>query len=478
MKKRISNFEDFGKIPPQAVDLERLILGSILTQSDKILEVNSFLTSEMFYNEANGLIYNACLQLLKINAPIDILTCANKMRENGNIEQIGGVYYLTELSNLSNFSNLEYSAKILVQKFIQRKIIYISSNAIKNSFEDTIDVFEVVDELSDELRNINNILIEESKISWQEATENYIIELNDRVNNGITESGLKSGLSEIDRTIQGFRDGLYIIAGRPSMGKSALAFELACRFAELKEGKIAIFSLEMSRQNLINRVVSRYSKINQTRLLNANIDKGEMMKLMKDCERVSKLDFLINDKSTISIQQIISKSKVWAHKNKISAIFVDYIQLVRGTKQQRHLEIGEISKGLKALSKDLNIPIFGLAQLGREKDAGKSLPQMSELRESGDLEQDADCVMLIYRQEYYAIMQDNDGQSTVGLTKVIVAKNRNGAVNIKGCNLRSDLAINKYEDWDTQLNEFQEPKRIESKGKEEEDFLTEIKSPF
>lgn len=465
---------EYGKLPPQAIELERLILGSLLIDSNAIFQVNSILTAEMFYNNANGLIYDACLKLDRKNTAIDTMTVVNSLRESGKLDEVGGVFYIAELSNLiSTAANIEFHAKIIIQFYLKRKIIHVCSNAIKKAFDDTHDIFEILDEVSDSIREVNNHLLEDSRETWQESTENYVIELQDRIQKGITETGIKVGLKQVDKTIAGFRAGLYLIAGRPSMGKSAFGFELACRIAEQKMGKVGIFSLEMSKTQLINRIVARYSNIDQTRLINGNLYQGEINQLINGGSKASELDFLINDKSTISINQIISKAKVWAHKNKLSAILVDYVQLVKGTNKQRNLEIGEISRGLKLLSKDLDIPVIALAQLGREKDAGKSLPRMSELRESGDLEQDADVVMLLYRPEYYKIEHDANGQSTKGLTVVIIEKNRNGAININGANVRSNLSINRYEDWDQEITPHQEVKQELIKvnnGRDDEDF--------
>lgn len=468
---------EYGKLPPQAIDLERKVIGSILTDSNAIFFVNGILSAEMFYKNEHQLIFDACMKLNRINATIDPFTVSNLLKESGNLEQAGGIHAIVEIGNEATFSNIEYHAKIIVQFYLKRQIIQLCSRAVGNSFDDTKDIFEIIDEISDQLRDLSNHLLEDSKETWQQSTENYVIDLQDRIQKGVTETGIKVGLKQVDKTVAGFRAGLYIIAGRPSMGKSAFGFELACRIAEQKIGKVGIFSLEMSRNQLINRIVARYSNIDQTRLINGNLHQGEINQLINGGSKASELDFFINDKSGISINQIMSKAKVWAHKNKLSCILVDYIQLVKGSNKERRLEIGEISRGLKILSKDLDIPVIALAQLGREKDGGKSFPKMSELKESSDIEQDADCVMLLYRPEYYKIEYDNEGKSTKGLTIVIIEKNRNGPVNVNGAHIRSNLAINRYEDWDQEINmPHQEEKRENirvNNGRDDEDF-----SPF
>jgi len=465
---------DYGKLPPQSIDLERMILGSILTDSNAIYFVNGVLTAEMFYKNEHQLIFDACMKLNRINATIDSFTVSNSLKEEGKLDQCGGIFGITELCNEGTFGNIEYHAKIIVQFYLKRKIIQLCSVAVKDSFDDTKDIFEIIDEISDQLRELSNHLLEDSKETWKESTENYAIELQDRIHKGIVQTGIEVGLKQVDRTVAGFRAGLYIIAGRPSMGKSAFGFELACRIAEQKIGKVGIFSLEMSRTQLINRVVARYANIDQTRLINGNLHQGEIDQLVSGATMASELDFLVNDKSGISINQLTSKAKIWAHKNKLSAILVDYVQLVKGTNKERRLEIGEVSRGLKILSKDLNIPVIALAQLGREKDGGKSFPKMSELKESSDIEQDADCVMLLYRPEYYKIEVDGKGQNTKGLTIVIIEKNRNGPVNVNGANVRSNLAINRYEDWESlsEMTDIQQPDKaikVEN-GRDDEDF--------
>lgn len=466
------SFESFAKLPPQAIDMERHILGVILNNERYLLDVYETLTAEMFYREDHKEIYLAILELNKNSKTIDTLTCVEMLRKKGKLEQIGGIFYITELVNeVASSANIEYHAKIVAQKYIQREVIRISSQAIKQSFEDTTDVFEVLDGVFDELLQLNSVILQEDKTDWKELTIDYTMDIIEKAKSGVTESGLMCGLKEIDDTIKGFEEGLYLLSGRPSMGKTAFGIELACRFAELKKGKIAFFSLEMSKTQLVNRVLSRYSRINQTRLRSSNIFENEFRELENQGSIVSELDFLITDKAGMSIQQIVARSKSWSAKNKIAAIFVDYLQLV-GSKsnKQRYLEVGEISKALKNLSKTLQIPVIALAQLGREKDAGKSMPKMSELRESGDLEQDADCVMLLYRPEYYNIESDSEGKSTKGITKVIIEKNRNGSVNLNGASVRSNLAINRYEDIDPSLLEFTPQKPIKVTGKDE-DFL-------
>ena len=460
IKRRTSeSMDNYGKIPPQAREIEKVVLGALLIDNMAIHNVFSLINRESFYEERHGDIFEAISTLMQLGTNIDMLTVVDQLKKNDKIESVGGAFYISELTNLvSSSANIEYHARIIAQKAMQRKIIEFSSQAIDQCYMDSCDVFDTINQITDALIEINGQLLQDSKETWQEATEKYVIEVMDKVTKGITETGTRVGLTELDQTIAGFRAGLYIIGGRPSMGKTSLAIELSSRFAELKKGKVGFFSLEMDKTQLINRVVARYTNIDQMRLINANLHKEEVQNLIEGGATASKLDFLINDKSTISINQIKAKAKSWAIKHKLSAIFVDYVQLVHGTNKQRHLEIGEISKGLKSLSKDLDIPIFALAQLGREKDAGKSMPKLSELRESGDLEQDADNVMLLYRPEYYGIEHDAYGKSTKGLTLIIVAKNRNGAINLKGAKVKSNLSINRYEDW-----ENWEPKSFKEK---------------
>lgn len=469
---------EYGKIPPQAVDIEKAILGALLLDSNAMYRTEGIIDSGAFYTEAHQNIFQAIEALTRQSKAADLFTVSEKLREEGKLEAVGGAFYLAELTNVvSTSANIEYHASIVAEKYTKRQVIRLSSEALKNAYDDTVNVYETIDAISDGMIEISNQLIKDDTQTWKGATEQYVMEVIDRMKSGITETGTRIGLKEIDETIAGFRAGLYVIGGRPSMGKSALGFDFACRFAEQKKGKVGIFTLEMSRTQLINRVVARYSQINQTRLINSNIKEYELNQLIAGGGTASELDFLISDKPNISINQIRSKAKVWAHKNKLSAIFVDYIQLVKGTNKQRHLEIGEISRGLKQLSNELDIPVFALCQLGREKDAGKSMPRMSELRESGDIEQDADSVMLLYRPEYYGITHDSEGISTKDLTKVIIEKNRNGAINIKGANVRGNLAINRYEDWDfypgtepTATAQPQPEEKIKVTGKDE-DFL-------
>ena len=461
-----TQFVEFGgKIPPQAIDLEKAVLGAILNDSDAILLVTNIINAGMFYNDNHGKIYQCMESMASKSEPIDLLTLTQKLKALGLLESVGGAVGMTELSMcVSSSANIEFHARILAQKYIARKIIETCSLAISKAYSDEYDIFEVVDELGNGLVSINDVMNGANEIDWRKETENQVTEIYQNSANGITSTGIKTGLNEFDSAVAGIRPGFYIIGGRPSMGKTAFALDITCRILENTGGYVGFFSLEMPTNQLINRILARESLINQTKLINSNINSEERAQLMRAGGLVSDMKILVNDDPAISILQIQSQAKVWANKHDLKAIVIDYLQLVKATgSNQRHLEVGEVSRGCKVLSKILDIPVFGLCQLGREKDSGKSMPQLSELRESGSLEQDADTVMLLYRPEYYGIEFDSDNKSTKGLTKVIIPKNRNGSVHIAGVNIRSRLDINRYYDWDS-FDEIKEPRPIDMRS--------------
>lgn len=438
----------YGKLPPQALDAEKAVLSAIMLDKDAFLMVASILSSEMFYDERNALIYKCIEKLASKSINIDLITITDMAKKDGILDKIGGASFISNISFFaSTSSNIEYHARIIVEKHIARKIIYGSTQAIASAYSGETDVFEILDNLGTALVHINSDVNGANEVDWRKETEKQIIETHKKSSEGITSTGIKTGLVELDNAVAGIREGFYVIGGRPSMGKTAFALDIACRLMEETKKHVGFFSLEMPTNQLINRILARETQIDQTKLINCNINSLERNILISSGSKVAELPLLVNDNPSISILQIQSQAKIWANKYDLAAIFVDYLQLAKGSNTQRHLEVGEISRGCKILSKILKIPVFALCQLGREKDAGKSMPQLSELRESGSIEQDADSVWLLYRPEYYGIETDSNNESTKGLTKVIIPKNRNGAVNIGGVNLRGNLATNKYYDW-------------------------------
>jgi len=461
-----------GKIPPQAQEVEKAVLGALLFNSDSILLITNILNASMFYNDSHSKIYACIEEMASKSEAIDIFTVCERLRKKGWLDKVGGAFYVTDLTNtVATASNIEFHARIIAQKYIARKIIENCSIAISQGYSEEIDIFEIVDSLGNGLVEINNIMNGANEIDWRKETEKQVIDMHKKSAEGITSTGIKIGLNELDKAIAGLREGFYVIGGRPSMGKTAFALDIAVRLMQESKKYVGFFSLEMPTSQLINRLLARETQIDQTRLINCNINAIERNNLIFAGGKVSELPLLVNDNPSISILQIQSQAKVWASKYDLSAIFIDYLQLVKGNNSQRHLEVGEISRGCKILSKILKIPVIALCQLGREKDAGKSLPQLSELRESGSIEQDADTVLLLYRPEYYGIELDSNNESTKGLTKVIIPKNRNGSVHISGVNLRGNLAINKYYEWDS-FNE------LEAKPKDMRTIRNDDSLPF
>lgn len=426
----------FGKVPPQAVALEEAILGAILLEKDALTQVLDVLQHDAFYVDAHQMIYSAFLRLFDRSQPIDLLTAMEELKKAGELEAIGGPAYLAALSNkVASAANIEYHARIVAQKFIQRELIRISTKTINDAFEDTTDVFDLLDGAETSLfkiaernmgRSVDRMGALASKLLKQ------IEELKDS-EEGLT--GVPTGFTELDRLTSGFqKSDLIILAARPGMGKTALTLSIA-KNAALDFGKgVAIFSLEMSSLQLASRIISMEAEIPGSKLRNGQLEEYEWQQLHTAIERVADAPIFIDDTPGINSFELRAKCRRLKMQYDIQLIIIDYLQLMSGggdnKSGNREQEVSAISRALKGLAKELNVPVIALSQLSRavETRGGDKRPQLSDLRESGSIEQDADMVMFIYRPEYYQILEDEEGQSLKGIADLIVAKHRHGAL--------------------------------------------------
>jgi replicative DNA helicase len=423
---------DFGKVPPQAIDLEESVLGAILLEKDCIHIVAEILKADDFYKETNKLIFESVLSLFQTGKTIDLLTVVNELKSKGNLEAVGGAYYITQLtSRVASASNVEFHSRIVSQKSIQRGLIKISSQTIKKAFEDSEDVFDIIDEHNRDLTNLTDKLIVDSTIDMK-TLHTQALEQNKKLISNKGLIGVPSGFIELDALTGGWQNSdLIILAARPGMGKTSFVLSLLKHPAIKQRKSTAIFSLEMSAKQLFARMQSQESGLELHKIIKTGLDETELNVLNLTTSGLVNSPLTIDDTSALSLLQFRLKAQKLKREKKVELIIIDYLQLMKGTKgQNRDGEIGEITRGLKSVAKDLDIPIIVLSQLSRavETRGASKRPQLSDLRESGSIEQDADMVMFIYRPEYYGIMTDEDNMPTQGIAQIIIAKHRNGGL--------------------------------------------------
>lgn len=451
-----SPFPEHGKIPPQALDLEEAVLGAMMLENDRLAEVIEILQTEVFYKESHQVIFNAIKRLFGNNEPVDILTVTEELRKTGELEPAGGAYFITMLTNrIASAANIEFHARIIIQKFIQRELIKVSSEIIKDAYEDTTDVFELLDKAETNLFAISETSIGKSYLDMQSIIKEAIREIAAGRNQEGKLRGVGSGFTELDRITSGWqKSDLIIVASRPGMGKTAFALTMARNAAVDFKKPVAIFSLEMSAVQLVTRLISSETEIPQEKLRKGTMEEHEWQQLTSRISGLVNAPIYIDDTAALKVFDLRAKCRRLKAHHDIQLIIVDYLQLMQGseeTRGNREQEISSISRSLKILAKELEVPVIALSQLSRasEKRSAAAKPILSDLRESGSIEQDADMVLFIYRPEYYKIDQDETGESTSGVAEVMIAKNRNGP--LKDVRLRF---ISKFAKFSDEQGEF------------------------
>jgi replicative DNA helicase len=446
-------FMEHGKVPPQAVDLEEAVLGAMMLEKDPLSEVIEILKPEIFYKEAHQRIFTTIQKLFASTEPVDILTVTEALRKSGELDLVGGPYYITMLTNrVASAANIEYHAHILLQKYIQRELINISSDIIKDSYEDTTDVFKLLDKAENNLFNISENSLRRTYRSMQSLVHEAIQDIVEASKQDGQLRGVGSGFTELDRITGGWqRSDLVILASRPGMGKTAFSLTMARNAAVNFSKPVAVFSLEMSAVQLVTRLIASETGIPAEKLKKGSIGEDEWAHLNTKMTQLIDAPLYIDDTPALTIFELRAKSRRLKQQHDVQMIILDYLQLMQGGaehKGNREQEISSISRSLKALAKELDVPIIALSQLSREveKRGGTKKPILSDLRESGSIEQDADMVMFIYRPEYYKIDVDEAGDSTQGLAEISIAKNRSGPV--KDIKLRFIAKYAKFTDYE------------------------------
>ena len=453
----------FGKVPPQAKDLEEAVLGAIMIEKNAFDVVIEILKPECFYLESHQRIFRAMQGLQQKNSPIDLLTVVEELKFREEIDIVGGPYYVTRLTNaVVSSANIETHARIVLQKFIQRELIRISGEIIGDAYEDSTDVFDLLDDAESKLFEITNNHLRKDYASIDTVLVKTIQRIEDLRTRQDEITGVPTGFSLLDHLTYGWQPSdLIVLAARPSVGKTAFALNLARNAAlhPTKPTTVGFFSLEMSAGQLVQRILSAESEIWLEKIARGRLEEHEMKQLYKKgIERLASAPIHIDDTAALNIFELRAKCRRLKNKHNVGLIIIDYLQLMSGAGENRNSnreqEISRISRDLKGLAKELQIPIIALSQLSREvekRKEGNKMPQLSDLRESGAIEQDADLVMFLYRPEYYDITSNEMGESNKGDTHVRIAKHRNGQ--LETIKLKALLHIQKFvEDDNDDLN--------------------------
>jgi replicative DNA helicase len=440
---------EHGKLPPQALDLEEAVLGSMLLEKEAVNSVIDILQAKSFYKESHQKIFEVIKDLFGRSEPIDILTITNELKLKGELEIVGGAYYISQLTNrVASAANVEFHARIISQKYIQRELIRISTEIITDAYDETTDVFALLDKAESGLFGVTEGNVRKNYDSMSELVRNAIKQIESAKGQDGSVTGVPSGFTDLDRMTSGWQPSdLVILAARPAMGKTAFALTLARNAAIDFQKGVAVFSLEMASIQLVTRLISGESELSSHKLRNGNLRNDEIEQIHAKIGGLTEAPIFIDDTPAISVFELRAKARRLKSQHDIQMLIVDYLQLMTAGGDgkgggNREQEISTISRSLKSIAKELTIPVIALSQLSRavESRGGDRRPQLSDLRESGSIEQDADMVIFINRPEYYGLTEDEDGNSTVGVANIIIAKHRNGAVGDVQLKFTSELA--------------------------------------
>lgn len=449
----ISNLLDGGKLPPQALDLEEAVLGALMLEGDPVNDAIDILRPEAFYKDSHQRIYGAIQDLFASSDKIDILTVTQKLRSKGELDLVGGPYYISQLTNrVASTAHVETHARIIVQKFISRELIRISSEIIKNAYDDTIDIFDLLNQAESNLFSVAEGNIRKQYDSMSSVMRQAIDEIEAAAKNDGGLSGVPTGFTELDKITAGFqKSDMIVIAARPGMGKTAFILSMARNIAVDFNQAVAVFSLEMSSVQLVKRLIASEAEIPSDKLRKGNLTEAEYQQLHTRIKKLSEAPIFIDDTPALSIFELRAKCRRLKQQHDIQMVVIDYLQLMSagGNSGNREQEISTISRSIKEIAKELKVPVIALSQLSRavESRGGDKRPMLSDLRESGAIEQDADQVAFIYRPEYYGLTEDENGNPTQGVGEIIIAKNRHGSTDT--VRLRFIGEFTKFEDLET-----------------------------
>jgi replicative DNA helicase len=421
-----------GRVPPQAVEVEAAVLGAMLLEKEAIAKAVEVLLPDAFYKPAHESIFDAMVNLFERSEPVDLITLTEELRRRGQLEKVGGEYYLTELSSkVAGTSNIEYHAHIVLEKALMRQLISSSSEVITRAYSETEDALGLLDDAEQRIFDISERRMKKSFITMNTAVHKTMDMLQSIHGKHSGVTGVPSGFTDLDNLTGGFQNSdLIIVAGRPSQGKTALVLSAARNAAVLHDIPVGFFSLEMSAHQLVMRLMCAEAKVDAHKVRTGRLPEDEWKKLSMSVGRLYKAKIFIDDSPALTILELRAKARRLKAEHNVGLIVVDYLQLMQGARsaQSREQEISGISRSLKALAKEIDIPVVALSQLNRALEArSDKRPALADLRESGAIEQDADVVIFVHRPEMFGIEKDPDsGETTEGLAEIIIGKQRNG----------------------------------------------------
>ncbi|MFN8242198.1 MAG: replicative DNA helicase [Bacteroidales bacterium] len=442
----ITQLPDLGKVPPQAIDMEEAVLGAVMLEKEAVITTLDILRPESFYKDAHQKIFRAIGDLSSRDFAVDLYTVTEELRATGLLESVGGPVYLSQLtSKVVSAAHVDFHARIVAQKYIQRELIRVSTEIQTRSFDDTYDITDLLDFSEDAIFQIAEGSIKREVAPINEVIKEAIHEIEEAGKREDALVGIPSGFTKLDRLTSGWQKAeLVIVAARPSMGKTAFALTMARNMAIDHGKKIAIFSLEMSSIQLVNRLIISETDLPGDKIKNGRLTEDEWKQLDSRIKKLVAAPIFIDDTPAITITELRAKCRRLMAQHKLDLVIIDYLQLMTGPSNSgsREQEVSNISRSLKSIAKELNVPVIALSQLNRSAElrGGLKKPQLSDLRESGAIEQDADMVVFIHRQDKFGIQTFEDGTSTKGIAEIILAKNRNGPVDDVRVRFREEKA--------------------------------------
>ena len=425
-----------GTVPPQAIELEQAVLGALMLEKDAIIEVQEYLKVETFYAEEHRIIFKAIQDLSFEMKAIDLYTVTERLKAQKELTKVGGVTYLAQLTQrVASAAHVEFHAKIIAQKYVQRELIRSATEIQRRSYDEETDVTELIGFAEQEIFRVSEGNVKRSVQSAADILHKALKQIEEAAKTAGEYNGVRSGFTDIDSVTLGWQPSdLIIIAARPSMGKTAFVLTMARNMAVEFKTPVAFFSLEMSSVQLMNRLIVAETQLNSKDLRTGNLTPDQWVHLESQTVELGRAPLYIDDTPALSVYEFRSKARRLKTQHNIELIIIDYLQLMTAatpeTRGNREQEVSLISRTLKAIAKELNVPIIALSQLSRnvENRGGSKRPQLSDLRESGAIEQDADVVAFIHRPEYYGLTTDENNMPTAGMAEIIIAKHRNGEV--------------------------------------------------
>ena len=460
-KKSIDN-TSYAHLQPQALEVERAVLGALMNDRDAYAVVCEILSPESFYEQRNQLIYSAIRDLSLAEKPVDVLTVTDELERQGCLDKVGGAIYIADLSNkVASSANIEYHARIIAHKFLARQLISFASEIETKAFDGSMDIDDLMQEAEGSLFELSRRNMRKDYTQIDPVISNAVEVIQKAAANKDGLTGVPTGYHKLDNITSGWQaSDLVIIAGRPAMGKTSFALSMAKNIAADYKVPMAFFSLEMSNVQLVNRLISNCCEIQGSKILNGQLKPDEWERLDKRLNNLIGSPLYVDDTPGLSVFELRTKARRLVRDHGVKIIMIDYLQLMNANGMRfssRQEEVSTISRSLKQIAKELDIPILALSQLNRGVESREGLegkrPQLSDLRESGAIEQDADMVLFVHRPEYYHIYQDENGRDLHGMAQIIIAKHRKGATGDVLLNFRGEFTrFENPEDTSSNLN--------------------------